>query len=160
MPEAGDKRQGDQEMNAKRLKGAQGFGLEEGEEREREREEAEANIASSGGGNSNSHRGGSADFQQHSRGPGTRDRPSFNHYSSKPQLYNANLPFHMHGINMYPPPPPPPPPNSQQQPQQQGLLQPPPPPPPPPQHHPHQHQYPYYAPQGQYQYSPYWMMPQ
>lgn len=133
---------------------------EEDNEREREREEAEGNNPTSGT-NSGNHRGGSGDFQQHSqqRVLGSRDRPSFNHYSSKPQLYNANLPFHMHGINMYPPPPPPPPPNSQQQTQQQGLLQPP-PPPPPPQHHPHQHQYPYYAPQGQYQYSPYWMMPQ
>ncbi|KAJ9595038.1 hypothetical protein L9F63_013666, partial [Diploptera punctata] len=154
-----DKRQGDQEVNAKRLKGGPGFCLEEGEdrEREREREEVEGNNNASST-SSSGHRG---DFQQHSRGgPGNRDRPSFNHYSSKPQLYNASLPFHMHGINMYPPPPPPPPPNSQQQAQQPGLLQPPPPPPPPPQHHPHQHQYPYYAPQGQYQYNPYWMMPQ
>lgn len=151
-------------MNVKRLKEGPGFSIDEGEdnEQEREREEAEGNDHPSGTSSGN-HRAGSGDFQQHPQhrtGLGSRDRPSFNHYSSKPQLYNANLPFHMHGINMYPPPPPPPPPNSQQQTQQQGLLQPPPPPPPPPQHHPHQHQYPYYTPQGQYQYSPYWMMPQ
>ncbi|KAG8247540.1 hypothetical protein J6590_058574 [Homalodisca vitripennis] len=42
---------------------------------------------------------------------GTRqERPTFNHYSSKPQLYNANMPFHMQGLGAYPPPPPPPPP--------------------------------------------------
>lgn len=70
------------------------------------------------------------------------ERPTFNHYSSKPQLYNANIPFHMHGLGMYPPPPPPPPPNPN--PTNAG-------------------QYPFYQQQQQQQHPsqyPYWMMHQ
>nr|CAD7588582.1 unnamed protein product [Timema genevievae] len=151
--EEGDKRPAEAEVNPKRQKGNSGFSTEEEQQQElnrqqqqsqREREEQEGRIR---------------DFQP--RGGSGRDRPSFNHYSSKPQMYNANLPFHMHGMNVYPPPPPPPPPggSGNQQPQQgppQGLLQPPPPPPP----SMHQQQYPYYNPPGQYQQYPYWMLPQ
>ncbi|GLH00506.1 Uncharacterized protein GBIM_06869 [Gryllus bimaculatus] len=103
---AGDKRPGDQqEIANKRMKNSSGYN-DESSEREHEREDGDAgHPASSLGGNRNS----TTEFRG---GPAGRDRPSFNHYSSKPQLYNASLPFHMHGMNMYPPPPPPPPPNS------------------------------------------------
>lgn len=74
------------------------------------------------------------------------DRPTFNHYSSKPQMYNANLPFHMHGLGMYPPPPPPPPPPPCPSGQYPYYQQ--------PQQHPTHH---HTAIPPQY---PYWMMPQ
>nr|CAD7424133.1 unnamed protein product [Timema monikensis] len=163
MPiEVGDKRPAEAEVNPKRQKGNSGFSTEEEQQQEQEASDKEQELnrqQQQSQREREEQEGRIRDFQP--RGGSGRDRPSFNHYSSKPQMYNANLPFHMHGMNVYPPPPPPPPPggSGNQQPQQgppQGLLQPPPPPPP----SMHQQQYPYYNPPGQYQQYPYWMLPQ
>nr|CAD7263682.1 unnamed protein product [Timema shepardi]CAD7570499.1 unnamed protein product [Timema californicum] len=162
---SGDKRPAEAEVNPKRQKGNSGFSTEEEQQEQEQQQEASDKEQELNRQQQQSQRereeqeGRIRDFQP--RGGSGRDRPSFNHYSSKPQMYNANLPFHMHGMNVYPPPPPPPPPggSGNQQPQQgppQGLLQPPPPPPP----SMHQQQYPYYNPPGQYQQYPYWMLPQ
>uniref|UniRef100_A0A1B6CZ42 KH homology domain-containing protein 4 n=1 Tax=Clastoptera arizonana TaxID=38151 RepID=A0A1B6CZ42_9HEMI len=64
------------------------------------------------GDNKQSNRGFDNEQNNESRQVNRGERPTFNHYSSKPQLYNANIPFHMHGLGIYPPPPPPPPPNN------------------------------------------------